>query len=648
MPREIQTACTYDCPDACCLRAQVADDGRITLKGDPDHPITRGFVCSRIRKHPDRLHASDRLTRPLRRTASGELSPIGWDEALDLAARELSAALQEHGPHSVVHLGGGGSLGLSKYLVGHFFRSLGPITTLAGGVCGEAGEAAQKADFGEVACHDYTDLEHSRAVVLWGKNPVATGTHLVPFIKAARERGAPVALIDPVPLESARLADRVISVAPGRDADLALALLGRLRREGRLDPTAATRVEALHRLEALLERPELSPEACAARAGVDDDDLAWLAELYAARTPVATWIGWGLQRCGAGGAAVRCIDALALLSGNLGRPGGGANFSSRRSRGLDRTQLAPALPGGRSVAAARLGAELEGLDDPPARFVYVALGNPVTQFADSLAIQRALQRCPFVVAVDAFLTDTARAADLILPVTLMLEEDDVVGSYQHHHVARVRRVVEPPGEARDDLWILRELGRRLGLPEDPLLTNPAAALERMAAPWFSDCGADAGFVRNPAQPVVPFAERFATPSGKARLIDAPPPTAAPEDPDYPLTLMSISSRRWQTSQLPEAEQQGLAECLVHPTAAAAAGLADGATARLESPLGGIDVRLRLKEALHPEACVVYRGGWVACGRGINALVQGRSTDLGGGTAFFDQRVRLVEARQSAG
>jgi len=642
---EIQTACTYDCPDACGLCVQVDDNtGELSIQGHPNHPITRGFVCSRIRRHPQRLRAADRLTQPLRRTAGGELTPVSWDEALALAARELNSALQEHGPASVVLLGGGGSLGLSKTLVGHFFRTLGPITTLSGGVCGEAGEAAQAADFGEVACHDYTDLEHSEAVVLWGKNPVATGTHLVPFIKAARERGAPVVLIDPVPLESARLADRVITVAPGRDADLALAVLGRLRQQGRLDPTAAARVEGLERLEALLQRSELTPGRCAVRAEIDEADLDFLADLYVERRPVATWIGWGLQRCGAGGTSVRCIDALALLSGNVGLRGGGANFSSSRSRGLDRGRLAPPLPDGRTVAAAHLGAELDSLADPPARFVYVAGCNPVTQFADSLAIQRALRGGPFVVTADAFLTDTARAADLILPVALMLEEDDVVGSYQHHHVARVRRVVEPPGEARDDLWILRELARRLGRTADPLLADPAAALAEISAPWFAGQDAEAPFARNPAQSVVPFAERFATASGKARLIDTPPPPPAPADPDFPLTLMSISSRRWQTSQLPEVDQQGPAECLVHPSAADAAAVDDGALARLESPLAQMDVRLRLQPTLHPRACVVHRGGWVACGRGINTLVAGRSTDLGGGTAFYDQRVRLRAAR----
>ena len=219
----VRTACTYDCPDACGLLAAVEGD-RLVVRGDPEHPITRGTVCARGRRHPARLRDRERLTRPRRRTPGG-WEDIRWDDALDLAAAKLGAALDEHGAPSVVYVRGGGSLGLSKELVSHFFHSLGPVTTVQGGVCGEAGEAAQKLDFGDAASHDYTDLAHSAAVVLWGKNPVATGRHLVPFLREARDRGAPLWLVEPRHTETAKLADRVIRVAPGGDGFLALAVL---------------------------------------------------------------------------------------------------------------------------------------------------------------------------------------------------------------------------------------------------------------------------------------------------------------------------------------------------------------------------------------------------------------------------------------
>ena len=630
----MRTACTHDCPDACGLRVSLDADGVPLIAGAPDHPITRGFVCYRVRAHGARLRDPARVTSP--RVRRGERwQELSWDAALDLAADKLQRALDEHGAPSVFYLRGGGCLGLSKNLIDHFFHSLGPVTGVRGGVCGEAGEAAQALDFGQPASHDYTDMERSAAVVLWGKDPVVTGVHLVPLIKRARERGAPVVLIDPAPLRSAPQATQVIRLAPGSDSFLALAVLQRLRQWQRLDPAGLARADNFADLERLLAAPELSAEACAQQADVDLAQVDLLARLYAERRPLGTWIGWGLQRHHGGGHAVRCIDALGLLSGNVGLAGGGVNFTSWRRRGLDLSRLCAAT--GRTVAAHDLGHQLPALADPPLRLAYLAAANPVAQYADSRAVARALGAVDFTVVADAFFTDTAQAADLVLPVQLMLEQDDVVGSYQHHHVATAARVVEAPGEARCDLWILRQLGRRLGLDDDPLLADPAAALAQITAPWFP--GGPAPHGRNPAQPEVPFAHRFATSSGAARLVtDAPAP--GPADPRYPLLLLSLADHRYQCSQIPEPVQAGPLRCTVHPDAARAAGLPQGGPSQLVSPLGALEVELRLDPRLHPRVCLVRRGGWLRHGRAANALIRGRATDLGGGTAFYSQGVRL--------
>jgi len=630
----IRTACTYDCPDACGL-VLVDDDGRRRLRGDPDHPITRGFVCQRIRRHLERLGHTERLLRPLRRDGSG-WRELGWDEALDLAAEALGRALADHGPESVVFVHGGGSLGLRMELVRHFFWSLGPVTTVGGGACGEAGDAAQRLDFGDAACHDSTDLEHSRAVVLWGKNPVATGVHLVPFLLAARARGAPIVLVEVRPTESTRLADRVVRIAPGGDGHLALAVLRRLHDTGRLDSKAAARADNFDELTTWLGEPDRTVERLSERAGAAVADVGFLADLYSGHRPVATLVGWGLQRRSSGGRNLRCIDALGLLTGQVGVAGGGVSFTSTRRRGLDFSWRAPRT--GRQIPAHALGTSLAALDDPPARFVYVAGANPVTQLPDSRATAAALRRAGFTVVADAFFTDTAEAADLVLPVTLMLEEDDVVGSYQHHHVAPARRAVAPPDGPRSDLRILDELRRRIGMPPDEVLADPARTLAVMTAPWFGEVEPRA--TRNPAHDVVPFAERFPTASGKARLITEVP-GLVPERAGYPLVLLTPSCRAWQTSQRFEADQIGLPTCSVHAETAAAAGLADDSDAVLESPIGSLAVTLRFDAGLDRGCCVVRRGGWVRHGHGANVLVEARETDLGGGTAFYDQRVRLV-------
>lgn len=633
----IRTACTYDCPDACSLIAELDDESNVTLSGDPEHPITGGFICQRIRRHGVRLKHHERVVRPRLRRGD-EWHEIGWKDALDLAATRLGQYLEHDGPAAVAYVTGGGSLGLSKELIGHFFNSLGPVTTVRGGACGEAGEAAQRLDFGDASCHDYTDLEHSRAVVLWGKNPSATGVHLVPFLRSASRRGAPVVLIEARTSESTGLADRVIKIAPSGDGFLALAVLRRLMDRDALDPAALTRVENADDFLRFLGHDSLRADRSAQRAGgVSMDDIDFLADLYSTRMPVATWVGWGLQRRLSGGRNVRCIDALGLLTGQVGIPGGGVNFTSYRRRGLDLSALAK--PTGRTVDAASLGPGLAVLDDPPVRFLYIATSNPVTQLPRSHATQSALRDIDFTVVVDAFFTDTARAADLVLPVALMLEEDDVVGSYQHHHVAVVRKVTEPPDGARTDSWILSELNQRLGRAEDPLLSDPSSALSTMTRPWFDGRNVEIG--RNPTHPSIPHAEQFPTPTGKARLITEPP-ASIPTLDGYPLVLLSPSCRRWQTSQRSEEDQiDQLAECILNPhPEGVEASLSNGDRVRLESPVGSIEVTIRLDPNLSPEECVVRRGGWVRHGQGVNALVECQRTDLGFGTAFYDQRVRV--------
>jgi anaerobic selenocysteine-containing dehydrogenase len=631
----LRTACTYDCPDACGLLVEV-QEGKARIRGDPEHPVTAGFVCQRIHRHPRRLIHPDRITRPLLRTDDG-FEASDWDTALDRVAARLRQALQKWGPPAVVHVQGGGSMGLRKELAGHFFHSLGPVTTLLGGVCDNCGKEAQRRDFGGLRSHDYADVENAQAVVLWGRNPAVTGVHLVPFLRRVRKRNRPVVLVDVLYTETARHVDRIIRVAPASDGFLALAVLRLLYDRGELDPGAIERTENFADFERMLTGPDMGVEALVHRADCPVGQVEYLADLYARHKPVASWIGWGLQRRRQGGRAIRCIDALCMLSGNVGIEGGGANFSPWRKRGLDTSMLAP--PSGRQLSVPRFGAELEALAAPPAGFVWINGANPVCQYADSTRVARALRQVSTVVVADAFFTDTAECADVILPVTLMLEEvEDVVGSFGHHWVSRARKAVDPPEGVREDLWILRELNRRLGRPEDPILEDPSATLKKMTEPWFGD--SDEIRRKNPFHEAVPFKDRFDTPTGRMNLV-TDPPEGLSGNQDYPLVFMTNKPRRSEHSQLFEDEQARPADCFVHPDAPGCQDLTDDQPARLESPLGGIRVVVHLDRALRKDVCVVRVGGWLRFGRAVNALVAGEPTDMGEGTAFYDQRVRLV-------
>jgi len=227
-----KTLCNRDCPDACGIVATVARTASgervVKLAGDPDHPVTRGFLCWRTNHFLDLQYGPERLTTPLMRGPDGVQRPVSWDEALDFAARRLVEIRAESGPAAILHYRSGGSLGMLKAVSDAFFQAFGPVTVKRGDICSGAGEAAQQADFGECESNDLFDLVNARQILVWGKNVVVSSPHTVPVLKEARARGAGLCLVDPVHHKTAALCDRCWQPRPGGDLALALAVARRL------------------------------------------------------------------------------------------------------------------------------------------------------------------------------------------------------------------------------------------------------------------------------------------------------------------------------------------------------------------------------------------------------------------------------------
>jgi anaerobic selenocysteine-containing dehydrogenase len=287
------------------------------------------------------------------------------------------------------------------------------------------------------------------------------------------------------------------------------------------------------------------------------------------------------------------------------------------------------------------------------RAVWVTAGNPVTMLPGSATTQRALRTRELVVVVDAFRTDTAECATVVLPTTTLLEDDDLLGSYGHHHLGASRPVVAPPDGVKTDLEILQALATRLAIPglSDAMAGDAASWKRRLIAPRLGPHGitletleqAPAGVVRSPLAPPVLFeGRRFPTASGRVNLL-----TTAPLRPDdlqaegYPLTLMSLSTPDAQSSQWARTPAPGPAVVTVHPRAAG--GIRDGARARLESRSGQMEVVVRHDAAQREDVALVPKGGHLSAGRCANTLIRPRLTDGGEGGALYDERVRLVPA-----
>ena len=441
LPVVHRTACNRDCGDACEMLVTV-QDGKVTrLQGDKDHPVTRGFLCHRTSRFLERQYDPTRLTTPLMRIGD-DFVPITWDAALDRIAETMLRIRQEDGGAAILHYRCGGSLGLMKHISDYFFEQFGPVAMKSGDICTGAAEYAQVADFGDFDSHDLFDLLNSKTIILWSKNPFVSQVHLIPVLKEAKKRGAKIVLIDPIHHQATTIADHFLQVRPGGDMALALGTARLLFEQGKHDSTARSFCNHFDEFQSLAFSRELAEWSELADVGIDQIQI--LADLYSNR-PASIVLGWGLQRRANGATSIRAIDALAAISGNMGIPGGGVSSYFKRRGAFDNSFIKGAAVAPRTIPEPLLGRGILEANDPPIRMVWVTAANPVVMLPESDTVARALRSRELTVVVDSFMTDSARCADIVLPTTTMLEEDDLVGAYGHHWISNVTPVVPQPG-----------------------------------------------------------------------------------------------------------------------------------------------------------------------------------------------------------
>jgi anaerobic selenocysteine-containing dehydrogenase len=561
---------------------------------------------------------------------------IRWDDALNLCAENIDRLRPE--PSAILHIHGEGAKGVLKQVNKLFFALLGASRT-KGSLCDAAGFFAFLHDFGSRCNHDIEDLINSRGIINWGKDLAASSVHSAAVVRQAIKAGARMLTISPGGDENRTHCGHVIRIRPGTDRFLAVAALRLLVAENRIDPhilTHTRRWPIFHKAIFKYSIAEL-----AARCDVPLNDIKLLRDGYL-DGPTATIVGGGLQRYRYGGENVRFINSLALLSGNIGRTGGGVYFHHHSLANLNYDWSRAADPKGRrALPMPTIGRSMLEAKDPPIKMLWVNGSNVVNQAPDSIGLVEVFDRIPFKVVVDAFMTDTAQQADLFLPSALMLEQEDIICSYLTPFIHYVAPVLEAPGEARSDFWILSELGKRLTppirLPDmescfQESLRHPALniSLAELKAQKFAKA----------ARPQVPYKDLiFDHPDQKywlpSDLHDEPPPPR-----DYPLRLLSLIRKDAIHSQLSAEDQQIPIDVWISPKSPALKALDLEKAVWLVSPVGRLKVRLKTLTGLHPEAVLARRGTWMRLGGGLNRLIAAQLTDIGNGAPYYAQYVRL--------
>jgi anaerobic selenocysteine-containing dehydrogenase len=655
----VRTACPLDCPDACTLDVTV-ERGRIQkIDGGDDNPVTRNFICAKVRRFAERVYGEDRVLYPAVRKdgkGQGTFVRVTWDEALDLIAERMAAIKAQYGGEAILPFYYGGSNGLLTQNTNdaELWRRFG-TSRLATTVCAAPTGAANLALYGKMAGVVYQDYPQARLIVLWGVNPSASGIHLVPYIKEAQAAGATLVVIDPRTTSLAKKADLHLPIRPGTDLPVALALHRVMFEEGHADRAFLER----HTRGADRLRAAASPwtiERAAAEAGIDPAALRRFADLYVRTAPALVRCGWGLERNRNGGSAAAAVLALPAVGGKFGVRGGGFSMSNSLAFGLKSEQwLDTPEPATRLVNMNHLGRALTEYSDPPVKMLFVYNCNPLATMPDQNRVLAGLKRDDlFTVAFEQVFTDTTRYADVVLPATTFLEHYDIAKSYGPISLQLVRPVIEPRGEARTNAHVFSALAQRLevGTEEEDIDTLlritsrmpsvGAELMERGVATPPHD-GAPIQFVD-----VFPLtADRKVNLFPEEIAGDAPAGLYGyqtdPATDQFPLALISPASEKTISSTLGELRERA-AVLHIHPQDAAARSIAQSDAVRVFNQLGELHCPANLTPDVRPGTVAFSKGVWrknTYNGSTSNALVPDSLSDLGAGACFNDARVQVA-------
>lgn len=618
----------------------------IRLEGDPNHPIGRGTLCARTYRYPERVYAGERILRPARRDGDRFVDAT-WDEALDAIAEELSNLRACARTHALLHVQSSGSMGVLKNLSARFWNLLGGVTVAEGDFCLGAAKSALVRHLGDYRAHEYDDIQNSRRVVLWGRDPFISGPHRALFLKEARARGAHIVSINPLRITNSNLVDEHIPLRPGGDAFFAAGVLRVLVEEDAIDTTFVEQhTEGFERCRRAAE--SVSIARLAALAGTSEPAIRDFARGLARDRPTSILLGTGAIRYRHGVAASAWVSALPALLGDYGRRGGGLSYSVRHLRDTPQARwLEPnAHAKRREVSAGRWHYLIDALD-PPIEFLWVNGANPAAMLPGATRMTKTLEGIRLKVAVDFHWTDTARNADWVLPHVSFLEEEGLVSSWGHAHLAWQNRAIDPIGEARTDLEIFQALADRLGFGAEMVgsAENWSRRLlgERLGDDDWKILREGAGVVRNAVHEPIPWQGGiFARPGGRYLFpSELPEETCLPEpSAEFPYLLLTPKNREQHLSQrLASTEPDALSGTMGEDVALAIG--ADGETlCRIRSRYGSIPARLRPDPNLAPGLVVIPTAGSVARGTCVNLLTGPECAEDGVTAAYYDCPVEV--------
>jgi len=658
------SVCPYDCPDACGLLVQSIAGKAVKVWGDPDHPHTRGTLCSKMVHYEKTVHSPTRLTEPLMRTGpkgTGQFTPISWEQAISQIKDGWQRVMTDYGAESILPYSYAGTMGLVQRNIGEaFFHRLG-ASRLERTICSSAKGYGWSTVMGSTLAPHPKEVAASDLIILWGTNILATNIHLLHQIREAKQRGAVVWLIETYQSSATQIADKVILVKPGSDGALALGMMHSLVEQNLADEEfILQQVQGFDMLKDTV-LPEYSSGTVSAITGIDAAEIEEMARLYGqARAPFIL-LGSGLSRYGNGAMTVRTITCLPAVVGAWAKTGGGLlagiGTASAFAMGAITREDFMQTPT-RIINMNQLGHALQDQTSLPVMSLYVYNSNPAVVTPDQNAVLAGLLREDlFTVVHERFMTDTARYADIILPATSSLEHSDIYRAYGHYCIQRAFPVIPPIGQAKSNWDVFRLLAEAMDF-EEPFFQQTTdeliAELLAKPQPWLADIDMSRIQAGLPVELPLPpdYKTTYKTPSSKIEIFsprDAEPLPKynKPHGDDAPFWFMNapgLYSLNSSFNERPDllAKREGM-YLMMNPRDAEHKGLAHKQEVIAFNERGEVGFVLQISDKV-PAGVVVTEGlCWIqnAPGdRSINALTSQRLTDRAGASTLYDAKVDI--------
>ena len=675
--------CPHDCTSTCALDVEVIASDRIgRVRGARRNAYTAGVICEKVARYAERSHHPDRLLHPLLRTGpkgSGQFARIGWDEALDRVADAFRTRVAQHGSETIWPYFYAGTMGLvQRDGINRLRHALG-YSRWHSTICVALSDAGWIAGTGAKRGVDLVEAaEHAELIVIWGGNPVHTQVNVMHHVMAAKKRGATLVVVDPYRTATAEKADLHVAPRPGTDGALACALMHVLFAEGLADREyLRDYTDCPDELEAHVATR--TPAWAEAITGVPAATIVDFARRYGRARPSFIRCHHGFSRQRNGAVNMHAVASLPAITGAWQHRGGGAVYGHTALYPLDRTLIEGLDVEDRSLRAldqSQLGAILTGdpealFHGPPVTGLLVQNTNPAVVCPDLARVHRGLAREDLFTCVqEQFLTETAKFADIVLPATTFLEHDDFYTASGHTTFQVSRKLVDPPGEARENHAVICGLALRLGARHPGF---GMTALEIMEASltrsnmWDVATNVERGgqdFARE--WRTMHYLDGFATADrryhfradwqrfgGRWREMPVLPDHFDVNDPtcaERPYRLVTAPARTFLNSTFTETpgsrRREARPTVLVAPERCAALGLADGDVVTLGNARGEVRVHVRAQAGQLPDVLVV-EGLWPNAdfegGIGINALTSAEPGWPNGGAVFHDTAVWMRRA-----